>query len=44
MLLHQHEGSSAALLKVIDAHVAAFEKQNCAMALNRCVTRRVDRK
>jgi hypothetical protein len=36
-LLHEHEGSSTALLGVIETHVAGFEKQNCAMALNRCV-------
>lgn len=35
-LLHENEGSSAALIGVIEAHVAAFEKQNCAMAMNRC--------
>lgn len=35
-LLHEREGSSAALLAVIEEHVAGFEKQNCAMAMNRC--------
>lgn len=36
-LLHEREGSSAGLLDLIEEHVARFEKQNCAMALNRCV-------